>query len=129
MLSEDLRVAMGIALEDARQRRHEFLTLEHLLFGLLHDPRASEILEACGANLKTLEKDLVEYLDGVEGIDIEGDYEPIQTLGFGRVPKRALLHVQSQSKGQVDGGNVLVALYAEPDSQAVFLLKKQSVDR
>ncbi len=129
MFSDDLRVAMGMALEDARQRRHEFLTLEHLLFGLLHDPRASEILEACGANLKTLEKDLVEYLDGVEGIDIEGDYEPIQTLGFRRVLNRALLHVQSQSKGQVDGGNVLVALYAEPDSQAVFLLKKQAVDR
>ncbi|MEQ1501071.1 MAG: ATP-dependent Clp protease ATP-binding subunit ClpA [Myxococcota bacterium] len=129
MFSDDLRVAMGMALEDARQRRHEFLTLEHLLFGLLHDPRAGEILEACGANLKQLEKELVEYLEGVDPIDIEGDYEPIQTLGFRRVLNRALLHVQSQNKGQVDGGNVLVALYAEPDSPAVFMLKKQGVDR
>jgi ATP-dependent Clp protease ATP-binding subunit ClpA len=129
MFSDDLRVAMGMALEDARQRRHEFLTLEHLLYGLLHDPRASEILEACGADLKGLEKELVEYLEGVDPIDVEGDYEPIQTLGFRRVLNRALLHVQSQNKGQVDGGNVLVALYAEPDSPAVFMLKKQGVDR
>jgi ATP-dependent Clp protease ATP-binding subunit ClpA len=129
MFTDDLRVAMGMALEDARQRRHEFLTLEHLLYGLLHDPRASEILEACGANLKQLERDLVEHLDGVEGIDIEGDYEPIQTLGFHRVLNRAVMHVQSQNKGQVDGGNVLVALYAEPDSPAVYMLKKQNIDR
>jgi len=129
MFSDDLRVAMGMAHEDAKRRRHEFLTLEHLLYGLLHDPRASEILQACGADLKALEKDLVEYLDGVEGIEVEGDYEPIQTLGFRRVLNRALLHVQSQNKGQVDGGNVLVALYAEPDSQAVYMLKQQNVER
>jgi ATP-dependent Clp protease ATP-binding subunit ClpA len=129
MFSDDLRLAMGEALEDAKRRRHEFLTLEHLLYGLLHDPRASEILEACGADLKTLEKEVLEYLDGVEGIDVEGDYEPIQTLGFRRVLNRALLHVQSQSKGQVDGGNVLVALYGEPDAQAVYLLRQQGVER
>jgi ATP-dependent Clp protease ATP-binding subunit ClpA len=129
MFSDDLRVAMGMSLEDAKHRRHEFLTLEHLLYGLLHDPRASEVLEACGASLKQLEKDTVEYLDGIEGIDVEGDYEPIQTLGFRRVLSRAVQNVQSQNKGPVDGGHVLVALYAEPESQAVYLLKKQGVDR
>ncbi|MEQ1569795.1 MAG: ATP-dependent Clp protease ATP-binding subunit ClpA [Myxococcota bacterium] len=129
MFTEELRVAMGMAHEDAKRRRHEFLTLEHLLYGLLHDPRASEILEACAVDLKRLERELLEYLDGVEGIDVQDEYEPIQTLGFRRVLNRALLHVQSQSKGQVDGGNVLIALYAEPDSMAVSLLKKQGVER
>jgi len=129
MFSDALRVAIGMAIEDAKKRRHEFLTLEHLLYGLLHDPRASEVLEACGANLKSLEKEVVEFLDGVEGIDVEGDYEPIQTLGFRRVLNRAVMHVQSAQKTEADGGNVLVALYGEPDSQAVYLLKKQGIDR
>ena len=88
MFSDDLRVAMGMALETARNRRHEFLTLEHLLYGLLHDPRASEILEACGADLKQLEKDVLEYLEGIDPIEITGDYDPVQTLGFGRVVNR-----------------------------------------
>jgi ATP-dependent Clp protease ATP-binding subunit ClpA len=129
MFSDALRVAIGMAIEDAKKRRHEFLTLEHLLYGLLHDPRASEVLEACGANLKSLEKEVVEFLDGVEGIDVEGDYEPIQTLGFRRVLNRAVMHVQSAQKTEADGGNVLVALFGEPDSQAVYLLKKQGVER
>ncbi len=129
MFGDDLRVAMSMALERAREERHEFLTLEHLLFGLLHDPRASEILEACGADLQRLERDVVEYLSGIERLEIEGEYEPIQTLGFRRVLQRALMHVQSSTKGPVDGGNVLVAMYAEPDSHAVFLLKKQAVER
>ena len=81
MLGDDLRVALGAALERAREKRHEFLTLEHMLHGLLHDPRASEVLEACGANLLSLEKELEDFLDGMETLDIEGDYDPIQTLG------------------------------------------------
>jgi ATP-dependent Clp protease ATP-binding subunit ClpA len=99
------------------------------LYGLLHDPRASEILEACNVDLKLLEKDILEYLDGIDPIDIEGDYTPIETLGFRRVVNRAVLHIQNQSKAQVDGGNVLVALYGEPDSHAAFLLKKHGVER
>jgi ATP-dependent Clp protease ATP-binding subunit ClpA len=131
MFSDDLRVAMGMALDDAQKRRHEFLTNGHLLYGLLHEPRASEILEACGADLKALEKELLEYLDGVESINIEGDYEPIPTLGYRRVLQRALLHVQStkEGKGQVDGGHVLVALFGEPEAQAIFMLKKQGIER
>jgi ATP-dependent Clp protease ATP-binding subunit ClpA len=129
MFSDALRVALGMAMEDAKKRRHEFLTLEHLLYGLLHEPRASEVLEACGADLKALEKEVVEFLDGVEGIDVEGDYEPIQTLGFRRVLNRAVMHVQGAQKTEADGGNVLVALFGEPDSQAVFLVKKQGVER
>src|SRR5262249_25471324 len=82
MFGDALRIAMGMASEASRQRRHEFLTTEHLLLGLLREPRACEILEACGADLKALERDLVEYLDGIQGIEVEGDYQPIQTLGF-----------------------------------------------
>jgi len=129
VFGDDLRVAMGMAMSTAQEKRHEFLTLEHLLYGLLHDPRASEVLEACGADLAELERQVLAYLDGVDSIEVEGEYEPIQTLGFRRVLQRALLHVQSSNKGPVDGGNVLVALYAEPDSHAVWLLKQQGVDR
>jgi len=118
-----------MALEAARERRHEFLTLEHMLHGLLHDPRASEIIEACGADLKALEADLQQVIDSFESLDIESDYDPVQTLGFRRVLQRALLHVQSSGKGPVDGGNVLVAMYAEPDSNAVYLLQKHGVTR
>jgi len=129
MLSDDLRVALGMAMEYARQQRHEFLTLEHLLHGLLHDPRASEILEACGADLKALEAGLQEVLDEFENLDIDGDYDPVQTKGFRRVLQRALLHVQQSGKGPVDGGNVLVAMYAEAESHAIYLLERQGVTK
>jgi len=129
MLGDDLRVAIGSAVQHAREKRHEFLTLEHLLHGLLHDPRASEVLDACGADLEQLERELQEVLDSFQALDIEGDYDPVQTLGFRRVLQRAMLHVQRSGKGPVDGGHVLVAMYAEPESNAVYLLEKQGVTR
>jgi len=129
MLNDDLRIALGMAHEHARTHRHEFLTLEHMLFGLLHDSRASEILEACGADLAGLEAEVQSFLDNMEGLDITGDYEPIQTLGFRRVLQRAIMHVQSSNQAEVDGGHLLVAMFAEPESHAVFLLGKQGVSR
>ena len=130
MLGDDLRVALAAAGERAIQSKHEFLTLEHLLYALLHDPRAAEVLEAVGADLKQLEADLDVFLDSLEQLDIEGPYQPIQTIGFRRVLQRAATHVQSSSEnGQVDGGNVVVAMFAEPDSHAVYLLQKQGVER
>jgi len=130
MLSDELRIALGVALEQARTRGHEFLTLEHLLHGLLHEPRASEILEACGANLKKLEKDVEGVLASFEKLDgAATDYEPEQTLAFRRVLQRAILHVQSQRKDPVNGGDLLVAMYSEPESQAVYLLEKHGVTR
>ena len=129
MLGDDLRVALGMALEHARNKRHEFLTTEHLLHGLLHDPRASEIIEACGADLEQLEEEVDEVLDSYESIDVTDDYDPMQTVGFRRVLQRAILHVQNTGKGPVDGGNVVVALFGEPDSRAVYLLEKQGVTR
>ena len=132
MLGDDLRVALQMAVEFARQRRHEFLTLEHLLYGLLHDPRACEVLEACGVNLKSLERDVMVLLDAMESIDVDGDHEPVQTIGFRRVLSRAVAHVQSATQGKAgsaDGGNVLVAIFAEPESPAVAVLAKHGVTR
>jgi ATP-dependent Clp protease ATP-binding subunit ClpA len=129
MLGDDLRLALGTAVERAREKKHQDLTTEHLLHGLLHDPRAAEILEACGADLVALEKALEKILDGYEPIDVDGDYEPLQTPAFRRVLTRAIAHVQSSGKAQVDGGNVLVALFAEETSLAVNLLKQQGVTR
>jgi ATP-dependent Clp protease ATP-binding subunit ClpA len=129
MLGDDLRIALGMALDHARRERHEFLTLEHTLHGLLHDPRAAEILEACGADLKELEGELLQVLAGFERLEIDDAYDPVQTLGFRRVISRAINHVQGSSKGPVDGGHVLVAMFAEPESNAVYLMQKQGVKR
>ena len=130
MLSDELRVALGKAVERARDQGNEFITLEHLLLGLLHEPRASEILEACGANLKTLEKEVDAVVAGFEQLeDVGPDYEPEQTLAFRRVIQRAILHVQSQSKAPATGGDLLVAMFSESDSHAVYLLEKQGITR
>lgn len=129
MLGDDLRFALGMAVERARKDRHEFLTLEHLLYALLHEPRAAEIIEACGGDMAVVEAGVEEVLAGFESLPGEGDYDPVQTVGFRRVLQRALLHVQRSSGGPVDGGNVLVAMFAEPESHAVYLLEAQGVTR
>lgn len=129
MLGDEVRVALGMALERARQSRHEFITLEHLLLGLLHDPEASEILEACGADLKALEARVVEALNAFESVPPNMDYEPTQTLGFRRVLQRAIMHVQNSGKAPVTGGNILVAMYGEPESDSVYMLEDQGVKR
>jgi ATP-dependent Clp protease ATP-binding subunit ClpA len=129
MLADTLRVALGLAVETAREKHHEFLTTEHLLLGLLNDPRASEVLEACGADLGRLETDLGDVLDRMEGVEADDDYQPVQTAAFRRVLQRAVMHGQNANKLPVDGGNVLVALFGEPDSQAVSLLERQGITR
>ncbi len=129
MLGDDLRFALGMAVERARKDRHEFLTLEHLLYALLHEPRAAEIIEACGGDMAAVEKGVEEVLGDFESLPGDGEYDPVQTVGFRRVLQRALLHVQRSSGGAVDGGNVLVAMFAEPESHAVYLLEAQGVTR
>ena len=109
MLGDDLRLALGMAVERARKDRHEFLTLEHLLYALLHDPRAGEILEACGADLTALEEGVEEVLAGFEAIPGSGDYDPVQTVGFRRVLQRALLQRATEAgvvRLQLDALNV-----------------------
>ncbi|MFM2248942.1 MAG: hypothetical protein RL071_5017 [Pseudomonadota bacterium] len=129
-LSNNLRVAISRALDDAAVRRHEFLTLEHVLLALLHDPDSAKLLEAVGVKLRKLERDLERYLDDeVEKLPEDADFEPHQTQGFQRVLQRALLHVQSNGKAELDGPTLLTELMREEDSQAVFLLAEQGVRR
>ncbi len=130
MLDDDLRVALGLALERARQERHEFLTLEHLLLGLLNDPLSSDILEACGGDLEAIEAAVDEILDDFEALPGKKDYDPIQTMGFRRVLSRGIQHVQSAGKNEpVNGGHLLVAMFSEPESPAVFILEQQGISR
>ena len=129
-LSNNLRVAISRALDDAAVRRHEFLTLEHVLLALLHDPDSAKLLQAVGVKLRKLERDLERYLeDEVEKLPEDADFEPHQTQGFSRVLQRALLHVQSSGKAELDGPTLLTELMREEDSQAVFLLAEQGVRR
>ena len=129
MLGEAVRIALGMALERAQEHRHEFITLEHMLLGLLHDPYAAEILESSGCDLSALEREIERVLADFTRVPDDTDYDPVQTLGFRRVLQRAIMHVQHTGKSPVDGGNLLVAMYAEPESHAVYLLQQQGVDR
>ena len=130
MITQELEVSLHMAFVEARQKRHELITVEHLLLALLDNPSAAETIRACGGNIEQLRKDLgkfiAEHTPKVEGED-EIDTQP--TLGFQRVIQRAILHVQSSGKKEVNGANVLVAIYGEKDSHAVYSLQKQGIDR
>lgn len=132
MLSKDLEFTLNQAFKDARAQRYEYLTVEHLLLALLENHSALEVLNACGANLDRLRKELQQFLaDTTPIISLEDaktrDTQP--TLGFQRVLQRAVFHVQSSGKSEVSGANVLVAIFSEQDSQAVFFLKQENVSR
>jgi ATP-dependent Clp protease ATP-binding subunit ClpA len=131
MLSKDLEQTLNDAFRGARAKRHEFMTVEHLLLALLDNNDAIRVLKACGADIGGLRGDLVEFVDATTPLipeeDEERDTQP--TLGFQRVLQRAVFHVQSSGKSEVTGANVLVAIFSEQESQAVFFLKTQSVAR
>ncbi len=130
MIQKDLEVALYAAVREARRRRHEYITLEHLLYTLCHDETSIKILRHSGADVDRLKADLETFLDEELEVLPEGyDAEPNQTLAFQRVFQRAVFHVRSSGKDEVDGGNVLVAIFAESDSHAVYFLKKQGVSR
>ncbi len=132
MIAQELEVSLHMAFVEARQQRHEFITVEHLLLALLDNPSAAEVLRACSANLDDLRKSLSTFVKDntpvVPGTD-EVDTQP--TLGFQRVIQRAIMHVQSSSNGkkEVTGANVLVAIFSEKDSHAVYYLHQQGVTR
>src|SRR5258706_2622238 len=132
MIAQELEVSLHMAFVEARQQRHEFITVEHLLMALLDNPSAAEVLRACSANSDDLRKSLVGFIKEntptVGGSD-EVDTQP--TLGFQRVIQRAIMHVQSTGSGkkEVTGANVLVAIFGEKDSHAVYYLHQQGVTR
>lgn len=130
MLSSELEFCLNEAFQKARDQRHEFMTVEHLLLALMDIPRIHEVLKACGSNIAELRRQLVEFIDEQTPLlAIEDDAEVQPTLGFQRVLQRAVFHVQSSGKKEVTSVNVLVAIFSEKQSQAVYLLNLQDVDR
>jgi ATP-dependent Clp protease ATP-binding subunit ClpA len=131
MLSKDLEVTLNLAFKGARSKRHEFMTVEHLLLALIDNDSAASVLRACGADLMNLRKELIEFVDSTTPLIPENDSEreTQPTLGFQRVLQRAVFHVQSSGKQEVTGANVLVAIFSEQESQAVYYLKQQSIAR
>jgi len=132
MIAQELEVSLHMAFVEARQQRHEFITVEHLLLALLDNPSAAEVLRACSANIDDLRKSLAGFIKDntpqVAGAE-EVDTQP--TLGFQRVIQRAIMHVQSTGNGkkEVTGANVLVAIFGEKDSHAVYYLHQQGITR
>ncbi|MEY3667338.1 MAG: ATP-dependent Clp protease ATP-binding subunit ClpA [Pseudomonadota bacterium] len=131
MLSKDLEVTLNSAFAGARKKRHEYMTVEHLLLALLDNEVAADVLLACGANIPRLRIELSEFVDSTTPLipETEAGRETQPTLGFQRVLQRAVFHVQSSGKREVSGANVLVALFSEQDSHAVFLLRQQDIAR
>ncbi len=132
MIAQELEVSLHMAFVEARQQRHEFITVEHLLLALLDNPSAAEVLRACSANLDDLRKSLAAFVkENTPVVPGSDDVDTQPTLGFQRVIQRAIMHVQSSSNGkkEVTGANVLVAIFSEKDSHAVYYLHQQGVTR
>ena len=134
MLSKDLELTLNRAYKNAQEKRHEFMTIEHLLLALLDDKSAVEVLRACGVDLSILRQDLIEFIDAtISKIPkTHGQYEDIEvqpTHGFQRVLQRAVFQVSSSSNEEVVGANVIVAIFSEQESQAVYFLRLQNIAR
>ncbi len=132
MIAQELEVSLHMAFVEARQQRHEFITVEHLLLALLDNPSAAEVLRACSANVDDLRKALSNFIkDNTPQVAGTDDVDTQPTLGFQRVIQRAIMHVQSTGNGkkEVTGANVLVAIFGEKDSHAVYYLHQQGVTR
>ena len=130
MLSKDLEFSINLAFREARDKRHEFMTVEHLLLALLDNPSAAEVLRACGASMERLKRELQLFIrESTPILTFDDPRETQPTLGFQRVLQRAVLHVQSSGNKEVTGANVLVAIFGEQESQAVFFLKRQEIGR
>ncbi|MBE0510927.1 MAG: ATP-dependent Clp protease ATP-binding subunit ClpA, partial [Gammaproteobacteria bacterium] len=130
MLSKELEFTLNHAFKQARENRHEFMTVEHLLLALLDDPAAAPILKACGADLEALRVDLLEFLAShIPQLADNSELETQPTLGFQRVIQRAVFQVQSSEKGEATGANVLVAMFNEKESQAIYILGQHQITR
>src|ERR1700674_4713557 len=130
MISRELQVTLQLAMTEAVNRRHEFVCLEHLLFAMLHDVTTTAILKNCGADLDALRRKLTHYLDDqVERMPKGEEVSPRYAIGVQRALQRAALHVQSAGRQEITGGNVLVAMFHETESPAIFFLQEQGVTR
>ena len=132
MIAQELEVSLHMAFVEARQARHEFITVEHLLLALVDNPSAAEVLRACAVNIEDLRKTLTNFIaDNTPTVPGASEVDTQPTLGFQRVIQRAIMHVQSASNGkkEVTGANVLVAIFGEKDSHAVYYLHQQGVTR
>jgi ATP-dependent Clp protease ATP-binding subunit ClpA len=130
MIAQELEVSLHMAFMDARRKRHEFISVEHLLLAMIDNPSAADVLRACGANLDQLKKQLTDFIDEhTPTVPGENEVETQPTLGFQRVIQRAILHVQSSGKKEVTGANILVAIFGEKDSHAVYYLHQQGISR
>ena len=131
MLDNDLERSLSEAYKHASWKRHEFMTVEHLLLSLLTNPSSAEVLQVCGVVLDELRLPLEKFINDTTPVvsDTNNDYEVQPTLGFQRVLQRAVFHVQSSGKGEVTGANVLVAIFSETESQSVYLLDLLDVER
>jgi ATP-dependent Clp protease ATP-binding subunit ClpA len=131
MLNKELEITLNKAFRQARESRHEFMTVEHLLLSLLDNPEAFETLSACGANVENLRHELMIFISETTPLipDDDAERETQPTLGFQRVLQRAVFHVQSSGKSEVTGANVLIAIFSEQESQAVYLLKSTEITR
>lgn len=130
MLSPDLEVSLNLAVSEATRRGHQFVTVEHILYALLHNTAAREAIEACGGDIEHVRQDLETFFsDHIDGGHLKTGQLPQPTVGFQRVIQRAAQHVQSSGKEKIQGSNVLVAIFSEKDSFAVFYLEKEKVTR
>ena len=130
MFSKELEVSIGQCYKQAREARHEFMTVDHLLMALLDNASAYNVLKSCGANIDLLGQGLLQAINDNVSILPEQDSRDTQpTLGFQRVLQRAVYHVQSSGKKEVNGANVLVAIFSEKDSHSVYLMQKQDITR
>ncbi len=128
--ARELEQTLHTALAEAANRRHEYATLEHLLLALIADGHASKVMSACGVDLVELKQSVRTYLDNeLEALKVEGQTDPSPTSGFQRVVQRAILHVQSSGRDEVTGAIVLVALFSERESYAVYFLQQQDMSR
>src|SRR6202453_2161313 len=130
MISRELQITLQLAMTEALNRRHEYVCLEHVLYAMLHDVTTSIVLQHCGADLDALRKKLQKYLDeDVERLTKGGTFQPHYAAGVQRALQRAALHAQSAGRGEINGSQVLVAMFHETESHAVFLLQEQGVTR
>ena len=128
--ARELETTLHNALAAAAGRKHEYATLEHLLLALIDDEHGAQVMVACGVDTDELKKTVTNYLDNeLEALRTEGQTDPSPTSGFQRVVQRAILHVQSSGRDEVTGANVLVALFSERESYAVYFLQQQDMSR